>query len=68
MMYGVEIWGCRRHFEPMEQVQLRALQMFFEVGTLHPNSQGFIATGSGGSACCVGGKDALCEVLVEGFE
>ena len=51
----------------MEQVQLRALQMFFEVGTLHPNSQGFIATTSGGSACCVGGKDALCEVLVEGL-
>ena len=22
MMYGVEIWGCSRHLNPMEQVQL----------------------------------------------
>ena len=34
-MYGVEIWGCSRHLEPIEQVQLRALWMFFGVGTLH---------------------------------
>ena len=45
-MYGVEIWRCssllHRHIfhawllEPIEQVQLRALRMFFGVGTLHP--------------------------------
>ena len=29
MIYG-------KHLEPMEQVQLRALRMFFGVGTLHP--------------------------------
>ena len=38
MMYGVEIWGCSRHLEPIEQVQLRALRMFFGVGTLHPKA------------------------------
>ena len=38
---GVEhdVWcgnmGCSRHLEPIEQVQLRALRMFFGVGTLH---------------------------------
>ena len=37
-MYGVEIWGCSRHLEPIEQVQLRALRMFFGVGTLHPKA------------------------------
>ena len=38
MMYGVEIWGCSRHLEPIEQVQLWALRMFFGVGTLHPKA------------------------------
>ncbi len=38
MMYGVEIWGCSRHLESIEQVQLRALRMFFGVGTLHPRA------------------------------
>ena len=36
MMYGEEIWGCCRHLESNEQVQLCALKMFFGVGTLHP--------------------------------
>ena len=36
MMYGVEIWGCSRRLEPIEQVQLRALRQFFGVGILHP--------------------------------
>ncbi len=36
MIYGAKIWGCSKHLEPMEQVQLRALRMFFGVGTLHP--------------------------------
>ena len=38
MTYGVEIWGCSRHLEAMEQVQLRVLRMFFGVGTLHPKA------------------------------
>ena len=38
MMYGAEVWGCSRHLESIEQVQLRALRMFFGVGTLHPKA------------------------------
>ena len=38
MLYGVEIWGCTRSLEAIEQVQLRAFHMFFEVGTLHPKT------------------------------
>ena len=38
MMYGLEIWGCSRHLEPIEQVQLCALRVFFGVGTLHPKA------------------------------
>ena len=29
LMYGAEIWGCSRHLEAIEQVQLRALRMLF---------------------------------------
>ena len=36
MLYGAEIWGCNRNLEGVEQTQLRALRMFFGVGTLHP--------------------------------
>ena len=36
MLYGVEIWGCMRRLEAIEQVQLRAFRMFFGVGMLHP--------------------------------
>ena len=36
MLYDTEIWGCNRNLEGVEQTQLRALRMFFEVGTLHP--------------------------------
>ena len=35
MLYGAEIWGCNRDLEKMEQVQMRALRLFFGVGTLH---------------------------------
>ena len=38
MMYGAEVWGCSRQLVPIEQVQLRALRMFFGVGTLHPKA------------------------------
>ena len=38
MLYGVEIWGCMRSLEAIEQVQLRAFRMFFGVGTLHPKA------------------------------
>ena len=38
LMYGAEIWGCSRHLEAIEQVQLRALRMLFGVGTLHPKT------------------------------
>ena len=38
MLYGVEIWGCTRSLEAIEQVQLRAFRTFFGVGTLHPKA------------------------------
>ena len=38
MLYGAEIWGCNRNMEGVEQTQLRALRMFFGVGTLHPKA------------------------------
>ena len=38
LMYGAEIWGCSRHLGVIEKVQLRALRMFFGVGTLHPKT------------------------------
>ena len=36
MLYGAEIWGCNRDLEKIKQVQMRALRLFFGVGTLHP--------------------------------
>ena len=38
MMNVVEIWGCSRHLEVIEQVQLCTLRMFYGVGTLHPKA------------------------------
>ena len=38
MLYGAKIWGCNRNMEGVEQIQLRALRMFFGVGTLHPKA------------------------------
>ncbi len=38
MPCGVEIWGCMRSLEPIEQVQLRAFRMLIGVGTLHPKA------------------------------
>ena len=38
MLYGVEIRGCTRSLEAIEQVQLRAFHMFFRMGTLHPKT------------------------------
>ena len=35
MLYGSEIWGCNRDLEKIEQVQMRALRLFFGVRTLH---------------------------------
>jgi hypothetical protein len=35
LVYGAEVWGCSRHLDAIEQVQTRALRMFFGVGTLH---------------------------------
>ena len=36
MLYGSEIWGCNWDLEKIEQVQMRALRLFFDVETLHP--------------------------------
>ena len=35
---GIEIWGRTRSLEVIEQVQLCAFCMLFEVGTLHPKA------------------------------
>ena len=34
LLYGVEVWGCRRQLRPREKVQMRAVRMF--MGGLHP--------------------------------
>ena len=36
MMCRVEIWGCDRNVETLQQVQLKAAHLFFGVGTRHP--------------------------------
>ena len=36
MPYSAEISGCNWDLEKIEQVQMRALRLFFSVGTLHP--------------------------------
>ena len=38
LLYGAEVWGCLRCLEPLEQVQLRALQSYFGVPTSHPRT------------------------------
>ena len=35
VMYGAEVWGCCRQLGEVEQVQLRAMQIFLGVGRLH---------------------------------
>ena len=52
MMYGAEVWGCSRHLESIEQVQLRALRMFFGVGTLHPKASLLLARKSSHYQLC----------------
>ena len=32
---SAEIWGCNQDLEKIEQVQMRALRLFFGVGSLH---------------------------------
>ena len=32
MLYGSEIWGCNRELEKIEQVQMKALRLFFDPG------------------------------------
>ena len=36
LLYGVEVWGCGRQLGPVENVQMRAVRIFMEVGRLHP--------------------------------
>ena len=38
LMYGVEVWGCRRQLDGIEQIQLRACRIFLGVGRLHPKT------------------------------
>ena len=66
MLYGVEIWGCRRSLETIEQVQLCAFRMLFGVSTLHPKASLMIWRWS--SASSVGGKREVCAVLIQGID
>ena len=36
LLYGAEAWGCLRHLESLEQVQLRAFRSYFGVPRSHP--------------------------------
>ena len=36
MMYGVEVWGCNRNMETLQQVQLKTARLSSGVGTHHP--------------------------------
>ena len=36
LLYGAEIWGCHRKLDGLNQLQLRALRIFFGVGVRHP--------------------------------
>ena len=38
MLYGAEVWGCCWNVQSIQQVQLRAVRLFFGVGTLHPRT------------------------------
>ena len=35
-LYGTEIWGCHQKLDVLNQLQLRALRIFFGVGVRHP--------------------------------
>ena len=62
MLYSVEIWGCMKSLETIEQVQLRAFSMFFGV------SEDIIDDRDGVSASSVGGKSEVCAVLVQSID
>ena len=36
LLYGVEVWGCHHKLEGLNQIQLRALRIFFWCGTTSP--------------------------------
>ena len=36
VLYGAAVWGCRRQLGPVDNVQMRAAQIFLGVGRLHP--------------------------------
>ena len=63
MLYGVDIWGCMRNLESIEQVQLRTFRMFFGVGTLHPKAT-LMTEMESLPVVHVGGKSEVCAVLV----
>ena len=36
LLYGAEVWGCRRQLGPVDNVQMKAAQIFLGMGRLHP--------------------------------
>ena len=36
LLYGVEVWGCGWQLGPIENVQMRVVRIFMELGSLHP--------------------------------
>ena len=63
MLYEAEIWECNRDLEKMEQNQVRALRLFFGVGTLFFFFECFTFSGDEGPTGQVAGKDAGCDIL-----
>ena len=36
LLYGAEAWGCIRRMDSLDQLQMRALRIFFGVNKYHP--------------------------------
>ena len=64
MMYGVEIWGCNRNMETLQQVQLKAARLFFWRG--HPPPKRVPAVGAGRPTSGLAGQAQMCYILVQG--
>ena len=38
LLYGVEVWGCCRQIQAVEQVQLKGFRVFLGANRLHPRT------------------------------
>ena len=67
VMYGAEMWGCSRHLESIEYASPVACSQNV-IWSGHTSPQGILVARNQVTTCCVGGTDALCEILVEGVD